>query len=80
MKGKSKIGRLSAERTHLANERTFLAYVRTALAFFALGALIIKFLSSEYFMIGIVSLIFGFALVAHGAIKFVRNREKIDKM
>ena len=55
--------RLAQDRTHLANERTLLAYWRTALAFLALGAFLIRFVPSTFFLtVALLTILFGILL------------------
>ena len=70
---------LAQDRTHLANERTLLAYWRTALAFLVLGAFLIKFVPSIYFIIlALISILFGIALFIYGTARHIKYKEKIN--
>ena len=70
---------LARDRTHLANERTLLAYLRTSLAFLALGAFLIKFLPTPFYIgVAIVSIIFGTGLIVYGTKKFLKYKKHID--
>ncbi len=70
---------LAQDRTHLANERTLLAYLRTSLAFLALGALLIKFLPTPFYIsIAIVSIIFGIVVIAYGTKRFLKYKKHIN--
>ena len=66
--------RLAVERTSLANERTLLSYVRTMIGIIAVGATVIKFFQSWYFIsIGIILIFFGFTTLLVGLVRFART-------
>ncbi|MEK6827953.1 MAG: DUF202 domain-containing protein [Nanoarchaeota archaeon] len=71
---------LAQDRTHLANERTLLAYLRTSLAFLVLGAFLIKFLPSHFYItVAVISIIFGAGLIIYGTKKFFKYKEHINR-
>ena len=70
---------LAQDRTHLANERTLLAYWRTALAFLVLGAFLIKFVPSIYYMsLALVSILFGIVLFIYGSVSYLKYKKRIN--
>jgi len=69
---------LAKDRTLLANERTLLAYWRTSLSFLLLGTFLIKFVSSDIFLVlGIASLFFGIVLFIFSLFRYSSLKEKI---
>jgi putative membrane protein len=73
---------------HLANERTYLAWVRTSITIIGIGFLAagLVFRTSPYDRIahifasisGIVSLVFGFLIIAFATMDYVKKREDIN--
>ncbi len=72
---------LARDRTHLANERTLLAYLRTSLTFFALGAFLIKFVPTKFYIVlGLTSIILGVVFIFYGLKRFFDYKKRIDNI
>lgn len=71
----------SKKRTLFSIERTLLAYIRTAFTVFLFGIIIIRIFEFNKFSIflGIISIIFGIAILMIGIIFSFNRREKIKK-
>lgn len=72
---------LAGDRTHLANERTILAYLRTSLAFIGVGAFVIRFYESQFYIIilAIISIIIGIVMFFYGISRFNKYKNHINK-
>ncbi len=66
-------------RTVLANERTYLAYVRTALSAVVFGLVLLKFFPADPMLmrVGVISLVFGFLVLAWGTRQYYRRHQTI---
>ncbi len=72
---------LSLERTMLSNERTLLSYIRTAFTIFLFGVAAMKLFefNREVLIIGIISIIFGVAVLIEGLLKSIKRSREIEK-
>ena len=71
----SVLNKLARNRTVLANERTFLAYIRTSIMFAISGVTLIKFFSTEFYII-----LLGYLLLPVALINFVIGYLRYHKM
>lgn len=73
---------LAVERTRLANERTLLSYLRTALALFAGGGALLQLFANEpsLAVLAWVCLVAGAAIIAVGAVRFLRVRARLARL
>jgi len=69
------LNRLARNRTVLANERTFLAYIRTSIMFAISGVTLIKFFTSEFYIV-----ILGYSLLPVALINFIVGYIRYQKM
>jgi putative membrane protein len=69
------LNKLARNRTVLANERTFLAYIRTSIMFAISGVTLIKFFSTEFYIV-----LLGYLLLPVALINYIVGNIRYHKM